>query len=90
VVPKLVERAVFDAGSAVALVCGPEVMMRFSAEALLERGVPAGHIHVSLERAMTCGVGHCGRCQLGPTLVCRDGPVYSWEEIAPWLAVRNL
>lgn len=90
VVPKLVGRAGFDPGAAVALVCGPEVMMRYTAAALLERGVPAGSIHVSMERDMRCGVGHCGHCQLGGTLICRDGPVYSWDEVSPLMQVREL
>ena len=42
----------------------------------LERGVAAERIYVSMERNMQCGLGHCGHCQLGPTLICRDGPVY--------------
>ena len=90
VVPKLVGAARFDPGNAVALVCGPEVMMRFTAEALVERGVPPTAIHVSMERNMRCGVGHCGHCQLGPTLICRDGPVYRWDELEPLLGVREL
>jgi anaerobic sulfite reductase subunit B len=90
VVGKLVARADFDPAEAAALVCGPEVMMRFTAMALAERGVAAERTYVSLERAMKCGVGHCGHCQLGPTLVCLDGPVYSWGEVAPLLAVRGL
>jgi NAD(P)H-flavin reductase len=90
VVPKLLPGAAFDPASAVAFVCGPEIMMRFAVEALLERGVAPGRIHVSLERNMRCGLGHCGHCQLGPTLICRDGPVYSYETAAPWLEVREL
>jgi anaerobic sulfite reductase subunit B len=90
VAPKLVAGARFDPGSAVALVCGPEIMMRFATEALLERGVAAERIHVSMERNMRCGLGHCGHCQLGPTLICRDGPVYRWSELVRLLAVRQL
>jgi NAD(P)H-flavin reductase len=90
VVPKLVAGARFDAEQAVALVCGPEIMMRFAAAALLERGVPAERIYVSMERNMRCGVGHCGHCQLGPTLICRDGPVYRWDQVASLLEVREL
>ena len=90
VVPRLVRRAAFDAGSAVALLCGPEVMMRFAAAALIERGVAAERVYASTERNMQCGIGVCGHCQLGPTLVCRDGPVYRWDELAPWLAIREL
>lgn len=90
VVPKLVGTARFDPRSTVALVCGPELMMRFAAGALLERGVPANRIYLSMERNMRCGLGHCGHCQLGPTLVCRDGPVYRYDELAPLLEVREL
>jgi anaerobic sulfite reductase subunit B len=90
VVPKLISAARFDPDAAVAMVCGPEIMMRFAAEALLERGVPRERIHVSMERNMRCGLGHCGHCQLGPTLICRDGPVYPWDEVAPLLEVREL
>jgi NAD(P)H-flavin reductase len=90
VVTTLVERAAFDPATAVALVCGPEIMMRFAAQALAARGVGSERTYVSLERAMKCGIGHCGHCQLGPTLVCRDGPVYAWSEVEPWLEVREL
>jgi NAD(P)H-flavin reductase len=90
VVTKLVAGARFDPTAAVALVCGPEIMRRFAARALLERGVPAERIHLSMERDMHCGLGHCGHCQLGPTLICRDGPVYRYDELAPLLEVREL
>ena len=90
VVTKLIDRADFDPGSAVALTCGPEVMMRFVVEALRGRGMSADRVHVSMERNMQCGIGRCGHCQLGPTLVCRDGPVYRYEELEPWLAIREL
>jgi anaerobic sulfite reductase subunit B len=90
VVPKLIAGAEFERASTHAFVCGPEIMMRFAAEALLERGVAPERIHISMERNMQCGVGHCGHCQLGPTLICRDGPVYTWAELEPLLAVRQL
>lgn len=90
VVPRLIGLAGFEPTRATALVCGPELMMRFSVDALLERGVPADRIHLSMERNMQCGIGHCGHCQLGPTLVCRDGPVYSYDALRPWLSVREL
>jgi NAD(P)H-flavin reductase len=90
VVPKLIAGAEFEPASTHAFVCGPEIMMRFAAEALLERGVSPERIHLSMERNMRCGVGHCGHCQLGPTLICRDGPVYTWAELEPLLAVRQL
>jgi anaerobic sulfite reductase subunit B len=90
VVGQLVASAQFDSGSAVAFLCGPEVMMRFTARALLDRGLPEDRIYVSMERNMQCGLGHCGHCQLGPTLICRDGPVYRYDRIAPLMGVREL
>jgi NAD(P)H-flavin reductase len=90
VVPKLVAGARFRSQDATAFVCGPEIMMHFTIQALLDRGLPPGRIFVSMERHMQCGVGLCGHCQLGPTLICRDGPVYSYEELAPLLEVRQL
>jgi anaerobic sulfite reductase subunit B len=90
VVPKLVTAAHFDPESTVALVCGPEIMIHYSAQALLERGVPADRIYISMERNMRCGLGHCGHCQLGPTLICRDGPVYRYDEMEALMAVREL
>ncbi len=65
----------FDPASVVALICGPELMMRFTVAALQALGVGDAAMHVSLERNMKCAIGHCGHCQLGPELVCRDGPV---------------
>jgi NAD(P)H-flavin reductase len=90
VVPRLVRHATFDPASAVAFVVGPEVMMRFSVAALLERGVPEERIFVSLERNMQCGIGRCGHCQLGPVLLCRDGPVFSFAEVGDLMTVREL
>jgi anaerobic sulfite reductase subunit B len=90
VVTTLIDRAGFDAGRAAAFVCGPEIMMRFSAMALLRRGVPAASIRLSLERNMRCGVGHCGHCQLGPLLLCRDGPVVGYRQAEPLLTIKEL
>jgi NAD(P)H-flavin reductase len=90
VVTRLIRRVAVDAAGTVVLTCGPEVMMRFVVAALRDAGVSAGRVYASIERNMQCGIGHCGHCQLGPTLICRDGPVYTWSEIEPWLAVREL
>jgi anaerobic sulfite reductase subunit B len=89
-VAKLVGSARFDPAAVTAFVCGPEIMMRTSAQALLERGVAPERVFVSMERNMQCGVGLCGHCQLGPTLICRDGPVYRWDLLEPLLGVREL
>ncbi len=90
VVPALVDRAELDGDNTVAMVCGPEVMMRFSVEALVAAGLPGERVFLSMERNMRCAVGHCGHCQWGPSFVCRDGPVFSWDEAEPWFAIREL
>jgi len=90
VVTRLVGRAALRPANAVAMSCGPEVMMRFTVAALRGVGIGAERLYASMERNMQCGIGHCGHCQLGPTLVCRDGPVYRWDELEPWLAIREL
>ncbi len=90
VVTKLLDRAPFDPDATTAMVCGPELMMRFVAQGLLEQGLPLEDVWISMERNMRCGVGLCGHCQLGPTLICRDGPVYRWDELERLLEVREL
>jgi NAD(P)H-flavin reductase len=70
--------------------CGPEAMMRFGAQALLAKGLAPGDIRVSLERNMQCGIGWCGHCQLGPLLLCRDGPVVGFDVAAPLLEAKEL
>jgi NAD(P)H-flavin reductase len=90
VVTRLVQRAALDPQRTVAMLCGPEVMMRFTVAALRARGVAPERIHVSMERNMQCGVARCGHCQLGPFLICRDGPVQTWSALEPWLAVAEL
>ncbi|UWZ59846.1 FAD/NAD(P)-binding protein [Dactylosporangium aurantiacum] len=73
-----------------AYVCGPEIMMRFAARGLTDRGVPADRVWLSLERNMHCGLGHCGHCQLGPLLLCRDGPVARFDAAGPLLMTKEL
>jgi NAD(P)H-flavin reductase len=90
VVPTLIPRMSFDPQQTVALVCGPEIMMRFTVAALRDRGVAAEQIYLSMERHMKCAVGLCGRCQFGFDFVCRDGPVFRYDRIAPMLAVREI
>ncbi len=66
----------------VVLMCGPEIMMRFAVRDLLDRGFEPEKIYVSLERRMQCGVRKCGRCQIGPKFVCKDGPVFTYDELS--------
>jgi NAD(P)H-flavin reductase len=74
----------------IGFLCGPEVMMRNGAKELLGKGVVAADIKVSLERNMQCGIGWCGHCQLGPLLLCRDGPVVGYDVAEPLLRVKEL
>ncbi|WP_207782087.1 FAD/NAD(P)-binding protein [Phytoactinopolyspora limicola] len=90
VVTTLLERVPLDPEHTVAYVCGPEAMMRFAAEALLDRGVPAKQVQVSLERNMRCGAGLCGHCQLGPLLLCRDGPVNTYDQVLSLMTTKEL
>ncbi len=83
-------RLTLDPRRTTALICGPEPMMQFSARALMEHGMTANDIRVSLERNMQCGIGWCGHCQLGPLLLCRDGPVVGYDVAAPLLQVKEL
>ena len=73
-----------------AFLCGPEAMMRNGAAELIRKGMWASDIDVSLERNMQCGIGWCGHCQLGPLLLCRDGPVVGYDVAEPLLRIREL
>lgn len=75
---------------AVAMVCGPGVMMTFSARTLRDRGFTPENIYVSLERNMQCGVGLCGHCQYGPLFVCTDGPVKPFSEVERLFGIREV
>ena len=90
VVTRLIARAQLDPARTVVMTCGPEIMMRFVVAGLEAVGIASDCIFASMERNMQCGIGHCGHCQLGPTLICRDGPVYPWSVLAPWIAIREL
>lgn len=90
VVTTLIPRAGFDASNAVAMVCGPEIMMRFTAVELAKNGLPDERIFVTLERNMKCAVGFCGHCQFGPEFICRDGPVFRYDRIRHWFSQREV
>ncbi|MGO8723048.1 MAG: cyclic nucleotide-binding domain-containing protein [Acidimicrobiales bacterium] len=84
VVTTLLTNLEFEPGTS-ALVCGPEIMMRFSARALLDKGLQPENIRISLERNMQCGIGLCGHCQLGPLLLCQAGRVLTYSNVVPHL-----
>jgi NAD(P)H-flavin reductase len=90
VVTKLIDQAEFDPDRAVGLLCGPEVMMRFAARALRDRGLGPDRLHVSIERNMKCAVTHCGRCVFGPTYVCREGAVMRLADVEHFLSLREV
>lgn len=90
VVPALIDRFSFDPDRTVAMVCGPEIMMRFTARALTKKGLPREAIWLSVERSMKCGMGVCGHCQFGPTFACKDGPVMRYDHIFRLLDIREI
>jgi NAD(P)H-flavin reductase len=79
-----------DWSDTTAFVCGPDVMMHFSAKRLVELGIPMSQIWLTLERNMQCGIALCGHCQLGPVIVCRDGPVVNYARIEPFHWIKEL
>lgn len=88
-VTSLMAMADFDAGQAIGMTCGPEVMMRFVLEAFEKRGVNDERLYLSQERNMQCAVGFCGHCQFGPNFVCMDGPVFRYDRIKSFFQVRE-
>jgi NAD(P)H-flavin reductase len=90
VVTRLIDQAIFDPLRTAAFVCGPEVMMRFVMETLIDRGAEPERIYLSVERNMKCAVGYCGHCQFGPEFVCRDGPVFSLARIERLFNMREV
>lgn len=85
----LLEKADYDRKHCVVMMCGPDQMMADTARMLVELGVPAEDVYVSLERNMQCGIGHCGHCQLGAEFVCKDGPVFAWPRVAELMRVKG-
>jgi NAD(P)H-flavin reductase len=90
VVTRLIPRLGIDAGNAMALVCGPEIMMRFAAGALHDIGMAEEDIHLSLERNMKCAVGLCGHCQFAGSFICKDGAVMRYDTVRHLLALREI
>ncbi len=90
VVTHLISRAHFDPLNTVALICGPEIMIRYTIMELKKRNMADEDIYISMERNMKCGVGFCGHCQFGPTFICKDGPVFSYDKIKDWFGKREI
>lgn len=89
VVPLLFYHLRMDPRKSVAFTCGPEIMMRFVVYEALARRLPEENIFVSFERNMKCGFGSCGHCQLGPFFVCKDGPIFSYQQLQPYFNVED-
>ena len=90
VVTGLIRRQKLNPQNTQVMVCGPEIMMKYSVHELLRQGVDEGNIHLSLERNMQCSIGFCGHCQLGPYFLCKDGPIFSYAQLKFWLAIKEL
>jgi len=90
VVTTLFRYARLQPNRSVAMVCGPEVMMRFVTRELEHQGLAQAAIHLSMERNMKCAVGLCGHCQYGSYFVCKDGPVFPYERIRSSLEKHEL
>ncbi|OGS43539.1 MAG: oxidoreductase [Elusimicrobia bacterium RIFOXYD2_FULL_34_15] len=81
VVTCLLDKIKIDLKNTLSIVCGPPIMMKFGTRKLLELGFTPEQIYLSMEKNMSCGLGKCGHCQLGPHFVCKDGPVFIYEKI---------
>ena len=81
-VPAIVEKAAPKADNAYAVVCGPPIMIKYALPVLEKLGFPPERIYTTLENRMKCGCGKCGRCNIGPVYVCKDGPVFTAAEMA--------
>jgi len=91
VVPLLLDRLKLrNPAGTMLFTCGPEVMMRFVVRSALQKGIPVENLWMSMERNMQCAIGMCGHCQFGPAFICKDGPVFRYDRIAPFLAVEAL
>ena len=89
VVTALIRRAPFDRFNTTAMICGPEIMMKFTVMELLQRGISPENIYITMERNMKCAIGFCGHCQLGPTFICKDGPVFRYDRLKFWFEQRE-
>jgi len=90
VVTTLIPKSQFDPHNTVAMLCGPEIMMRYTVNELQKRGVDNDNIYISMERNMKCGIGLCGHCQWGTEFICKDGPVFRFSDIKSLFVKREL
>jgi NAD(P)H-flavin reductase len=89
-VTDLIPKIRFDASRTTAMICGPEIMMVYTVRELMAKGFEKRQIFISMERNMKCGLGFCGHCQVGPILVCRDGPVFPYPKVEHLFRKREI
>jgi NAD(P)H-flavin reductase len=89
VVPLLFYEHRLQADRTIVLSCGPEIMMRFVVFEALARKIRPENIFVSMERNMSCAMGFCGHCQIGPYFVCKDGPVFDYRQAEPFFNLED-
>ncbi|SYZ73087.1 Oxidoreductase FAD/NAD(P)-binding domain protein [Candidatus Zixiibacteriota bacterium] len=90
VVTTLISKAPINPEKSLAMVCGPEIMMRYTVLELQKRGLSQESIYISAERNMKCGIGLCGHCQMGQTFVCKDGPVFRYDRVKDLFTKREI
>ncbi|MBC8285560.1 MAG: FAD/NAD(P)-binding protein [Nitrospinae bacterium] len=90
VVTTSIPRVSFDPQNTVAMICGPEVMMKYSVVELKQLGVAEERIYITMERNMKCAIGFCGHCQFGPAFICKDGPVFQYDRVKQFFGIREI
>ncbi len=90
VVTTLIPQTPLDSPRTIAMICGPEVMMRFTIAELQKNGMGDASIFISMERNMKCGIGLCGHCQCGPLFMCKDGPIFRYDRIKYFFAKKEM
>jgi NAD(P)H-flavin reductase len=90
VVTTSIPRVTFDPQNTVAMICGPEVMMKYSVIELSQLGVAEERIFITMERNMKCAIGFCGHCQFGPAFICKDGPVFQYDRVKYFFGIREI
>ncbi len=90
VVTTLIPRTPLNPSRTITMICGPEVMMRFTIAELQKYGMGDTSIFISMERNMKCGIGLCGHCQCGPLFMCKDGPIFRYEHIKDFFGKKEL
>jgi NAD(P)H-flavin reductase len=90
VVTQLIPKVISDSENTLAMICGPEIMMRFTVMELQRQGIDDTGIYLTMERNMKCAIGLCGHCQFGPQFICKDGPVFRYDRIRNIFGKREI